>query len=83
MEDTFSIMVKYLTLPETIDLSRVDKSFNSIVQHRIGLRAPEILRLKRIIHNWHCIRKRPKTRKGSRNNSWARVVRHPDDRIIF
>jgi len=79
-EDTMSYMTTtFLTLPETIDLSRVSKMFNHIVQHRIKIRAPEILRLQRIMRGWYRVRKR----KRPRCNSWARKMYHPDERYLF
>jgi hypothetical protein len=84
MNDTMSHMVIFLTLVETIDLSHVNREFNHIVQHRVGLRAPEILRLRRILLGWR--RTTPTRRRGTpyqRNNSWTRTRNHPDDRAIF
>ena len=79
-EDTMSYMTQtFLTLPETIDISRVNKMFNRIVQNRIKLRAPEILRLQRIIRSWY----RTCKRKRTRCNSWVRKEYHPDERYLF
>ena len=84
MNDTMSHMVTFLTLIETIDLSRVNREFNRVVQYRVALRAPEILKLRRILRSWH--RATPIRRRRSpppRNNSWTRTYHHPDDRAIF
>lgn len=79
-EDTMSYMTTtFLTLPETIDLSMVNKMFNHIVQHRIKIRAPEILRLQRIIRGWYRVRKR----KRRLSNSWVKKIYHPDERYLF
>lgn len=72
-------MVPCLNLVETIDLSRVSRTFNIMVQQRVGLTAPEILRLRRILRSWKHIRRRPPLR----NNSWTRRRYNPDDRVIF
>jgi len=69
----------FVTLPESIDLSRVNKMFNRIVQDRIQIKASEILRLQRIMRSWYRIRKR----KRHRCNSWARKVYNPDERYLF
>ena len=79
-EDTMGYMTKmFLTLPETIDLSRVNKMFNRIVQNRIQIKASEILRLQRIMRSWYNIRKR----KKYRCNSWTKKVYNPDERYLF
>jgi hypothetical protein len=80
MEDAMSWhMLPCLNLVETIDLSRVNRQFNRIVQKRVGLRAPQILQLQTIFRSWRAL----KHQSLSRNNSWARVRYHPDDRVIF
>jgi hypothetical protein len=80
MEDAMSWhMLPCLNLVETIDLSRVNRQFNRIVQKRVGLRAPQILQLQTIFRSWRMLKQQALTR----NNSWARVRYNPDDRIIF
>jgi len=100
MEDAMSWhMLPCLNLVETIDLSRVNRQFNRIVQKRVGLRAPQILQLQTIFRSWRALKhwdllqpqdvmSRHRGRELfcqslSRNNSWARVRYHPDDRVIF
>jgi hypothetical protein len=72
-------MLPFLNLVETIDLSRVSKELNDMVKQRVGLRASEIMRLRRILRSWKHIR-RP---RSSRNNSWRRLRHHPDERVIL
>ncbi len=72
-------MIPYLNLVEMIDLLQVDKRFNCMIRDRVGLRASEILRLRRILRAWKSL----KRHRLPRYISWKRTIHHPDERVIF